>query len=497
MHRILLAECEQEISSFNPVLSQYEDFEVHRGADLIAANEAAETCIRGALQVFRGRPDVQVIPTYGAKACSAGPLSRPGFERLASELLSAIRERMQETPGVDALYFSLHGAMGAEHELDPEGYLLEEVRKLLGPDRPIVCSLDLHGILTARMLRQLTGLAVYHTYPHADFVDTGERAARLLLRILGGGVRPVMARVIVPALVRGPELMTKTGVYGEIIRTAQELERKESVLAAAMIIGNPFTDVPELCSQAVVVTDNAPTLAEKSALRLAKDFWAQRERMQARLTPLAEAIAEAKTLTGPVTFTDAADAPSSGASGDSSAILAGLIEHGYPGTVLLPIVDAAAVRQAMAAGVGQRIPVALGGSLDPRFTPVRLDVTVEMLSRGRFTFEFSGTPADAGPTAVLLSKNLTIIAMSRPVLLMDRSLFLAHGQDPRRFDLIVVKSPGAYARYFTWAARNFVVDVPGATSANLLSLPYRHCRRPMFPLDPDATFTPQVELFGP
>ena len=80
---------------------------------------------------------------------------------------------------------------------------------------------------------------------------------------------------------------------------------------------------------------------------------------------------------------------------------------------------------------------------------------------------------------------------------MDRSLFLAHGQDPERFDLIVVKSPGAYARYFTWATKNFNVDVPGATSANLQSLPYRHCRRPIFPLDPDASFVPKAELFGP
>ena len=55
MFRILLAECAQEISSFNPVLSQYEDFELHRGADLIATNNAAETCICGALEVFQAR----------------------------------------------------------------------------------------------------------------------------------------------------------------------------------------------------------------------------------------------------------------------------------------------------------------------------------------------------------------------------------------------------------------------------------------------------------
>lgn len=494
MSKILIVECEQEISSFNPVLSQYEDFEVHQGPDLIAANEGAETCVRGALDVFRARPDVQAIPAYGAKACSTGPLSRAGFERMAGELLNAIRERAHD---VDGVYFSLHGAMGAEHELDPEGYLLEEARTILGLGRPIVISLDLHGVLTERMLRHCNGLAVYHTYPHEDFVDTGQRAARLLLRILDDGVRPVVARVVVPALVRGSELMTRTGIYGEIIRYAKQLERQDKVLAAAMMIGNPFTDVPELCSQAVVVTDADPTLAEEAALKLAADFWAHRQRMQARLDPLADAIAEAKTLTGPVTFSDAADAPSSGASGDGSAILAGLITHGYTGTVLMPIVDAPAVRQALAAGVGQTISVRLGGSLDRRFTPVRLEATVEMLSRGHFTFEYSGTPADAGPTAVFKAHNLTIIAISRAVFLMDRSLFLAHGQDPQRFDLIVVKSPGAYARYFTWATKNFNVDVPGATSANLLSLPYRHCRRPMFPLDPDASFTPKATLFGP
>ncbi len=384
--------------------------------------------------------------------------------------------------------------MGAEHELDPEGALLDAVRACVGPARPIVASLDLHGVLTRRMLNCLNGLAVYHTYPHQDFVETGRRAARVLLRIMDGA-RPVIARVTVPALVRGPELMTKTGIYGQIIASAQALELRNDILSAALMIGNPFTDVPELCSQAVVVTDNDPALAERSAIGLAQQFWSQRHRMQAALIPLPDAIRAATTISGPVTFTDAADAPSSGASGDSSAILAGLMEHGYAGRVLLPIVDAPAVQQAMAAGVGRTIPVSLGGTRDPRFTPVHLQATVEMLSRGRYRFEFSGTPADAGATALFTAGNFTIIAMSRPVFLMDRSLFLAHGQDPQKFDLIVVKSPGAYARYFTWAAKNFVVDVPGATSANLLSLPYRQCRRPMFPLEADTVFNARAELF--
>ena len=42
--------------------------------------------------------------------------------------------------GIDGVYFSLHGAMGAEGELDPEGYLLQETRRLVGAQTPIVIS---------------------------------------------------------------------------------------------------------------------------------------------------------------------------------------------------------------------------------------------------------------------------------------------------------------------------------------------------------------------
>src|SRR5205823_6341478 len=105
------------------------------------------------------------------------------------------------------VYFSLHGEMGAEGELDPEGYLLAETRRIVGDKIPIVISLDLHGILTDRMLRQVDGLSIYHTYPHVDFADTGRRAAALLVRLLKGDLRPVIARVVIPALVRGDELV--------------------------------------------------------------------------------------------------------------------------------------------------------------------------------------------------------------------------------------------------------------------------------------------------
>ena len=113
---------------------------------------------------------------------------------------------------------------GRISELDPEGYLLEHVRACVGPDIPIVISLDLHGLLTDRMLSNCDAIAVYHTYPHNDFTSTGQRAARLMEAILDRGARPVMARIFIPALVRGPELITATGLYGKIIDRAKAME---------------------------------------------------------------------------------------------------------------------------------------------------------------------------------------------------------------------------------------------------------------------------------
>jgi microcystin degradation protein MlrC len=79
--------------------------------------------------------------------------------------------------------------------------------------------------------------------------------------------------------------------------------------------------------------------------------------------------------------------------------------------------------------------------------------------------------------------------------MMDRAIFLEHGLNPEEADIIVVKSPGAAIRYFTFASRNYVLDIPGATSANLKSLGHRICPRPMFPLDDNVPFHPEVQLY--
>jgi microcystin degradation protein MlrC len=482
----------QEISSFNPVPSEYHNFTVRRGRELLA-QQGRNSAIGGAMSAFEAHGGVTLVPAYGARAGSAGLLSQNGWARLADEILGAIAESARD---IDGLYFSMHGAMGADGELDPEGYLLEQTRRIIGDRVPVVASLDLHGILTERMLRHIDGLTVYHTYPHVDFADTGARAARLLTAIVDRRLNPAIGRVVVPALVRGDELITKSGCYGDIVRQAQTLEREGRALAAGVMIGNPFTDVPELCSQVVVVAESDGEFVRAETVRLSEAFWAQRARMQGKLIPLDRAIAEARRMAGPVIFTDAADAPSSGATGDSNVILAALLGARFDRRALLPIVDPPAVAAAVRAGVGATISVRIGGALDKRFTPVEITATVDMLSRGRAAYETSGGEIDAGPTAVLVSGTYTIVVLTKPIGLFDRAVFLSHGRNPRDYDLIVVKSPHCeYHMFDEWAEKDFNIDAPGSTSANLRSLGHTVCRRPIYPLDPDVTFAPRPEVF--
>lgn len=492
--RIAILECVQEVSSFNPLPSNYDDFLITRGDELYR-QRGLNMGVAGALSVLEADPSVEVVPLYSARGRTAGTLSASGWDRLSAEFVAAAEAGL---PGVDGAFVCMHGAMAAQSEPDPEGALLAAVRGIVGERVPIVISLDLHGILTDRMLRHINGVTTYWTYPHVDFADTGARAARLLLRRLRDPGPARLIRIRIPALVRGDELITRSGCYGDKIRECKRLEADGIALTAGVMIGNPFTDVPELCSQVIVMTEaQKEEEAIDAATRLADAFWQERALMQPKLISLPRAIAQAQACTGPVVFTDAADATSSGASGDSNAILSALRASGYSRPVLAQIVDAPAAAAAHAAGVGATIDVTLGGTIDPeRFPPMRVTATVRLLFDGRARTELRGSVQNAGPSAVLEFDNFTVVVLSEAVSLVDRSHYYAAGLDPRHFALIVVKAPHvARHMYDDWVEANFNIDAPGATSANVHGFPYKLCPRPIFPLEADTPFEPRPEIY--
>ena len=320
----------------------------------------------------------------------------------------------------------------------------------------------------------------------------------LLLRLIDRPAKPTIARVVIPALVRGDELITKNGCYGDLLRECRRLEAEGIALAAGIMIGNPFTDVPELCSQVLVMTDGDAAAAEREATRLAQEFWPLRFRMQGKLIALDRAIAQATIDRRPGHLHRRRRC--------HLVRRVGRQQRDHQGTARcrLPQARARADRRCAGrapprtqAGVGAQIEVALGGSIDPaRFPPMTVTARVKLLSDGAARLETMKAPLEAGPTAVLTFDNFTVVVMSRSVSLFDRAMYFANGLDPTDFDLIVVKSPHTEHHMFdAWSEKNFNVDAPGATSANLKSLGHTICARPIYPLDENVTFAPRATIY--
>ena len=96
--------------------------------------------------------------------------------------------------------------------------------------------------------------------------EVGVKVAEQLLELMAdtaGAIAPKLVRVRVPALVRGDNMVTtpheNIGYVDTLMQRVIALEAEPGVIAAALCWGNPFTDVPELLCQVLVLVDsNSP-----------------------------------------------------------------------------------------------------------------------------------------------------------------------------------------------------------------------------------------------
>src|SRR5262249_54259642 len=130
-------------------------------------------------------------------AWPSGAATRDTFTWLRLEVLDALCAVLP----VDAVLLALHGAMAAERAPDVAGEILRSVRGAVGPEVPLVATLDLHANVTEAMVRHAAALVLYHPAPHLDVFETGKRGAAVLRRVLVAQARPVTAFQKLPLVV--------------------------------------------------------------------------------------------------------------------------------------------------------------------------------------------------------------------------------------------------------------------------------------------------------
>lgn len=488
--RVAVASLMQESNTFSPVWSRYADFEPAFGDAALERHRGKLTEVGGFLEVL-AESSVEAVPIGTAWAMTANRLFRADFERLSGEFL----ERIASAPKAHAMLFSLHGAQAAEGEDDVGGSLLSQVRELLGPDCPIFATLDLHANVTQAMVEAADGLVGYHTYPHVDMFEVGVKAARLALRTLAGEIRPTMALRKLPLIVPPENMQTTSGPMAALIEEAGRLEAAGEALAVSLFGVQPWMDLPEMGCAVVSITDGDPSAAQQQADELGRRFWALRREFDVSLAPPGEAIQQALAVEGgPVIVAESADGTGSGSPGDSTGVLGPLLAANLAEPAAIFLVDSGAVAEAAAAGIGASLTLQLGGKLDPdRSRPVEATVRVKMLSDGRWTPRARGynpgIETSMGRAAVLEAGAVSILAAEKATMTVDPELYRSHGIEPRRMKIVVVKSPNGFrAAYESFAKAIFLVDTPGASTANLTSLPYLRIPRPIYPFDPEMKF---------
>jgi microcystin degradation protein MlrC len=489
--RIAVGQLWQETNTFNPLpttRANFDQFGVTRRDELV--RQMADTNeLGGFIQTLRSwKPEPEIVGLVRLPAWPSGTVTRETFDWLIEEIVAATRGALP----LEGVLLALHGAMVAEGHPDIEGEFLEAVRWIVGPECPIVATLDLHANVTEKMVRHADALVLFHTAPHIDVFETGVRGANVLERILRNGTRPVTYFQKLPLVVPAERANTQdpTSVSFAFREKLQQLERQPGVLTAGLATVQPWLDIPELGTAVVVVSEEPNPAAEKACRDLAAEVWNRRRDYLPELTPLADAVRTAhETREGLVVLSDSADATTSGAPGDSTWLLQELLKYDWPRGALVTLVAPEAVQKLAAAGIGTQIPLTLGGVRDHRFSrPLALESAhVENLFDARFTISghlAKNLPIDMGPSAVARAGDVRIVITSLSGPHFAPELFQAAGIDPFGVNVLVAKSPcGFRAAYAPRAARILVVQAPGCAPSDFWNYEYRQIPRPLWPWD--------------
>ncbi len=436
--------------------------------------------------------DIEIVPTFAAQAHPSGPIERSAFDTMLANLQDGIEAA--SAGGFDAVCLSLHGAGTAVGIDDIEGTILAAVREQIGPDIPLIATLDLHCHSTELMLESATALLTVHEYPHVDSYERGYEAVELAAKTVRGEVSPVMARAVLPMAIS--PITSFHGPAREINELCWEWE-KRGLLDITFIHGYPHTDVPIISASVIAVADGDQELAQQAANDVAARIWSMREQFRSVLPDATAAVAEALAFDGaPIVIAEVSDNPGGGSPGDSTHLLRALLDAAPEGAAFGFVYDPETAIQAHEAGPGATINVRIGGKTDPEMmgAPIEASAYVKSCTDGRYITQSTmgqGSLRDLGKMARLVVNGVDVIVGSESQQTIDDELFRLHGIEVSRLKIIALKSQNHFRAYFEpLAAKVIRADSPGWTTSNLSNFNYQRINRPIWPLDEGVEWTP-------
>ncbi|RYY89747.1 M81 family peptidase, partial [archaeon] len=295
--RVFTAEWCHETNTFSKIPTNLDSFHAQyylKGPDEIEKERKGTKTTLGATYEAAEKYNWQLTTTIVASANPAGALEKATFETMVGEILEPLHQGKQ----FDGVLLHLHGAMVTEQYEDAEGELLRRVRDLVGPDVPVMVTLDLHGNITSTMAQHANLLLAVRTYPHIDFYETAQRTADFLQLAMTRQINPrtvIAKRPMLRGLDGGKTHPQST--MTEIIRRAIEYEDRHACLVVSICAGFMAADIYEIGPSVTVTVDMLEEGAMERGTAIAEalmDFaWETRDYTSEHHYSIPEAVAKA------------------------------------------------------------------------------------------------------------------------------------------------------------------------------------------------------------
>ena len=507
--RVALCGISLESNAFSPVADEadFRSLCYLEGEGLLAAARGDASTVAMEMTGFVGAMDVtgpwKPIPLVFTASHPWGPVRQAFFDRVLEDILASLRA----AGGVDAVYVANHGAMVATDNPDPDGDMLSRLRAAVGPQVPIVATLDLHANVSEAMVEAADVLVSYLTNPHVDMLERGEEAAHILRAILGGAAAPQAAFIRMPIVPPSVTLLTREGPYADLIDYGQCRKRELAgeILNVSILGDFAFSDTPFNGIGIVVTGRRSPEPAQRLAREIAERCWADRGRFRKSLTSLDDAVRMAVAngedpRRPPLIFSDAGDNPGGGGGGDTVELLRALVEAGARGVLYGSYHDPALVADALAAGKGAEMTAVFNRDPKTAFAE-RLEVPARVVRLSSESFVgrlgiYAGREVRCQPSCALEiggEGGIVVVVISNRYQTADPMFFEHLGLDVGAARTVCVKSRGHFrAGFAPWFPPDRVieVDTAGLTSPVLERLEWKGLPRPVYPLDEDTDWVP-------
>ena len=188
-----------ESNSFSPLPTRFEHFEqagITRGEALATRWQDSNHELGGFFEGAR-KFGFLPVPLVAAYAVPGGPIIASTFTSLAENIIEALKKALP----LDGLLVALHGAAVAENFPDADGELTRRLREVVGPEIPIVMTLDLHANISPLMIAQTNATVCYASNPHLDQKERGLEAAGIMAKTLTGEIETVQAVAKPPLII--------------------------------------------------------------------------------------------------------------------------------------------------------------------------------------------------------------------------------------------------------------------------------------------------------